>query len=113
METKFDKLKMLFVIVDRKKGSKVTDLLDDKGLHFHMICLGRGTANSEMLEFLGLGETEKDVVISVMKEEYVEEIFFALRNDLKLETPAQGVAFTIPLNSIGGMNTLKQFTENS
>lgn len=111
MEEKL-KLHMLFIIVDRKKGSKITDLLDDKGLHFHLIFLGRGTANSEILEYLGLGETEKDIIVSVVKEELVEDIFEDLKNKIGIETPAKGVAFTVPVNSIGGLSTLKQFTEN-
>lgn len=111
MEVKL-KLHMLFIIVDRKKGSKITDLLDDKGLHFHLIFLGRGTANSDVLEYLGLGESEKDIIVSLIKEELVEDVFEILKHDFKLENPAYGVAFTVPVNSVGGLSTFKQFTEN-
>jgi len=111
MEEKL-KLHMLFIIVDRKKGSKITDLLDDRGLHFHLIFLGRGTANNEILEYLGLGETEKDIVVSVIREELIDDIFEDLKNKIRIETPAKGVAFTVPVSSIGGLNTFKKFTEN-
>ncbi|HEY8389722.1 MAG TPA: hypothetical protein VIL26_02025 [Clostridia bacterium] len=111
MEEKL-KLYMLFIIVDRKKGSKITDMLDDKGLHFHVIFLGRGTANSDILEYLGLGESEKDIIVSVVNDEKVKDIFEELKTRFGIETPAQGVAFTVPVNSIGGLNKLKQYTEN-
>jgi hypothetical protein len=112
MEAK-SKLHMLFIIVDRNKGSKITDLLDDRGMNFHVIFLGRGTANSEILEYLGFGETEKDVVCSIIKEELIDDVFTILKDDFKIENPTNGVAFTVPINSIGGLDTFKQFIKNS
>lgn len=69
---------MLFSIVGRGKGKKYMDMLTEKGISFHMQMTAHGTAPSEMMDIFGLGNTDKDVVISFATERscssYVEEL---------------------------------------
>ncbi len=73
-----DRIIMLFSIVGRGKGKKYMDQLTAKGICFHMQMTAHGTAPSEMMDIFGLGNTDKDVVISYATEQagraYVEEI---------------------------------------
>ncbi len=73
-----DRIVMLFSIVGRGKGKKYMDMLTDKGISFHMQMTARGTAPSEMMDIFGLGNTDKDVVISYATEQlcssYVEDL---------------------------------------
>lgn len=73
-----NRIMMLFSIVGRGKGKKYMDTLTEKGIAFHMQMTAHGTAPSEMMDIFGLGNTDKDVVISYATEKtgkaYVEEI---------------------------------------
>lgn len=57
------RLKLMICIVDRGKGEKVAQLWRGYGARINLIFLGRGTANLEILNYLGLGETAKDLVL--------------------------------------------------
>lgn len=94
------KIKMLITIVDRGKGEKLTELFRENNVMYNLIALGKGTAKSEILDYLGLGQTEKDIVLSVIYDEDVKNIMDILREKMHLREPGNGVAFTIPINSI-------------
>lgn len=99
-------LRLLTTIVDRGKGQGVVDLLKKEGVLFHTILLGRGTARKAILDYLGLGETEKDVVLSTLRTAEKLQSLRKLLQALRLDGPGKGIAFTIPLSSVGGMRTL-------
>lgn len=73
-----NRIMLLFSIVGRGKGKKYMDMLTTKGISFHMQMTAHGTAPSEMMDIFGLGNTDKDVVISYATEKscgaFVEEL---------------------------------------
>jgi len=94
------KIKLMITIVDRGKGEKLTETFRENCSMFNLISLGKGTAKSEILDYLGLGQTEKDIVISLVPEEQVQSIMSILREKMHLKDPGNGVAFTIPIGSV-------------
>ncbi len=100
-------LKLLVTIVDRGKGQNVADLLKKEGLLFHTIMLGRGTARKAILTYLGLGETEKDIVISAIRTDVGIRTLRKLMNAMRLDAPGRGIAFTVAIGSVGGIKTLE------
>lgn len=98
-------IKLMITIVDRGRGERVTDLLREVEIPYHMILLGRGTANSDLLSYLGLDEIEKDVVFSVVYSDRVVQAMDLLRERLEFDRPGHGIAFTIPIGSVGGIRT--------
>ncbi len=99
-------LKLLATIVDRGKGQSVADLMKKEGALFHTIMLGKGTARKAVLNYLGLGETEKDVVVSTIPVDGGLHALRKLMQAMRLDAPGRGIAFTIPLSSVGGSKTL-------
>lgn len=98
-------MNLLMVICDRKKTPKIISLLNEKNLKYHISFYGKGTADNEMLAYLGLAESDKEVVVSFVKKEQTLEIMEQLeKHPLIINEGA--VAFTVPLDSIG-QNTLK------
>ena len=95
-------VKLLITIVDRGKGKRAASVFGKFGLHFHMVSFGRGTASSETLDYLGLGETDKSLVMSLSPEEKVPDVRAALVEDMKLYSPGKGILFGIPVSSISG-----------
>ncbi len=95
-----EKLKLMVTIVDRHRGEEVARLCRDQGLFFHLGLLGRGTASSETLDLLGLGETDKAVLLSLVPAPAVGETRALLAQKLRLRYPGQGILFTLPLSAI-------------
>lgn len=73
-----NRVAMLFSIVGRGKAKSYMDMLTSKGISLHIQMTAHGTAPSEMMDIFGLGNTDKDVVISFTTlragRAYVEEI---------------------------------------
>ena len=73
--------------------------------------LGFGTAASEILNYLGMEATEKAVIFSVQEEEKWLHIKKQLQRKLRIDAPGGGIAFIIPLSSIGGKKSLQFLLE--
>ena len=58
------KIKMLVTVVDRSKTLFYLDLLEQFEVNVQMVLYGKGTATSEMLNLLGLVESDKTVTLS-------------------------------------------------
>lgn len=97
---------LMTTIVDRKIIEKYLSLYRENDLHIMYISLGYGTATNEIIDFLGLDSTEKAVAISVVEEETWLSIKKQLQRKLQIDAPGGGIAFTIPLSSVGGRKTL-------
>ena len=98
MENK--RYKLLTTIVARGKGDKVVAMFNQKEIMFNLIILGEGTADSEILDYLGIGEIDKDVVLSIVAEDKIDEVMTDLREKMKFNLPGKGIAFAVPLSSI-------------
>lgn len=94
------KVKFFVTIVDRGNGEKITAMLRESEIMFSLIALGKGTAKSELLNYLGLGQTDKDIVLSVISEEKIPIIIDNLRERFNLKEPGNGIAFSIPISSV-------------
>lgn len=103
------KIKLLVTIVDRDHGEKVVKMYQSEGLYVNLMLMGRGTAHSDLLDILGLGDTDKYVILTPLKHERIEHVFSRLTNELHIQKAGHGVAFTLPMSSVGGPRTLKYF----
>lgn len=94
------RLKLMVTITDRPKGEVAARVCAGLGLQFHLGLLGRGTASSEVLDFLGLGETDKAVILSLVPEPLIAAAKAELTRVLQLRYPGKGILFTMPLSGI-------------
>ena len=90
------KLKLLFTVVDRAKGEFYLDVLSQFDVNFQMHLGGLGTANSELLELLGL-EPHKAVILSVVREDLVDGIMNCLEDKFRTVRNGRGICFAVPL----------------
>ena len=59
-----DAVSLIVSIVERGRGVTMEKLYASRQVSLHLQCAGRGTATSEIMDILGLGSSEKDVVFS-------------------------------------------------
>jgi hypothetical protein len=100
-------LTLLITICDRGQGKKVTDFFKDRNASFNLMTLGKGTASSKMLDYLGLGQTEKMVLLSVMPTAEARNVLSKFDETLELKRPGHGIAFTLPLNGAYASKAVK------
>jgi hypothetical protein len=93
-------MKMLFFIVDWGKTKVISSVFEQENVRFHFISKGRGTASSEILDLLGIGASDKAVIICLEQEIMVPVLLKEVRKKLSFHTPGAGIAFTIPLSGI-------------
>ena len=98
---------LMTTIVDRKIVNKYSELFEENNLHVMFLSLGYGTAANEILDYLGLDSTEKAVIYAILEEESWITVKKQLEKKLKIDAPGGGIAFTVPLSSIGGKKTLQ------
>lgn len=106
------KLKLLVTIVNRSKTTFFIDTLEQFEINMQMVIYGKGTANSEMLNLLGLAETEKSVILSVVREDKVNDVLETLKEKFEKIKNGKGIAYTIPMKSIIGVY-IYQFLSNN
>lgn len=104
-------LNLMTTIVDRKILNRYMELYQDNELHVAFLSLGYGTASNEILDYLGLESNQKAVSFSIVEEKTWLTVKRQLEKKLKIDAPGGGIAFTIPLSSIGGMKQLQFLLE--
>ena len=110
-ETAIKKLKLLFTVVDRTKGEFYLDVISQFDVNCQMVVGGLGTAQSELVELLGLN-IHKAVILSVVREDMVEQVIHCLEDKFETIKNGKGIAFAVPLSSVIGVN-LYQFLSNN
>lgn len=110
-ESAIKKLKLLFTVVDRNKGEFYLDVLSQYEVNFQTLINATGTANSEILEMLGLNNN-KAVVISVVREDLMDQIMKVLDEKFHTIRNGKGIAFAVPLSSVIGVNIYRFLSNN-
>ena len=95
-------INMAVLIVARELKEKFAEVLASENVQATLSVPGRGTATSETLDFLGLESSERMVFFSIVTEESWTKLKKILYRDMYIGVPGVGVAFLMPLSSIGG-----------
>lgn len=98
-----ERMAMLMSIVERGCGSKLVKLYDKQQVFTHLRCEGKGTATSEILDILGLGGTEKDIILSITTLPAARAMLGKLDDELRGAVPGRGIAFAMPLDALSNM----------
>lgn len=93
-------LKWLISIVPRGRGNAVARVCNENHIAIQLISPARGTASSDIQLVLGLGEPEKDIVMSLVPGTILPRLLPALQEQLEFSKAGHGIAFTIPLSGI-------------
>lgn len=103
-------LYMMVTITNRNLTKKFVNFYKRKGLDISAITVGMGTAASEILDYLGLEGTEKSVLFHIVTDDKWKDVKRDLRREMRIDVAGTGIAFLIPLSSIGGKKALNYLT---
>ena len=108
----FKKLKLLVTVINRNKTESFMDFLTAYEVNFQTSVLASGTAKSDTLYMLGLEDSDKSVIFSVIREDRATEALHGLEDKFKTIKNGKGIAFTIPMSSVIGV-AIYRFLSNA
>jgi nitrogen regulatory protein PII len=105
------RLKLVFFIVDWSKIQIISNVFEEEKVRFHFITKGKGTARTDILDLLGIGSSDKAVILCLEQDVLVPVLLKEVRKKLGFHNPGAGIAFTVALS---GINTplLRVFKES-
>lgn len=106
-----NELFLMFTITDWNKTKRFLALYESCGINVAYSVAASGTAGGELLESFGLEKTEKAVMLSVVTDSSWKEARRGLERRLQIDVPGTGVAFAVPMSSIGGKRALYFLTD--
>ena len=110
-ESAIKKLKLLVTVVERAKGEFYLDVISQFDVNCQMVMAGTGTAHSDIIELLGLN-IHKAVVLSVVREDLVEDVMNCLEDKFATIRNGKGISFAVPLSSVIGVNLYQFLSDN-
>ncbi len=110
-ESAIKKLKLLVTVVDRTKTEFYLDVLSQFNVNLQLVTGGLGTANSELIDMLGLN-IHKSVILSTVREDRVDEIMNCLEEKFHTIRSGKGIAFAVPMSSVIGVNIYRFLSDN-
>ena len=96
-------VRLLISIVERGQGKELRKYYTKCGLTCHFQTMGRGTASSDILDILGVGSTERDVLLSLGGESSLLRILQQMQEEDEPVPRVRGIAFGMKLTAL---NTL-------
>ena len=104
-------LYMMVTITERSKLTSFLSFYRERQAPVQLISLALGTASNETLSYLGLERSDKCVFVGFVTDEKWKELRRGLRRELQIDVPGTGIAFTVPLSSVGGRRELQFLTD--
>ena len=96
------RLELVICIVEKNKTLFYTDLLQSLGSSLQVITSAKGTADTSILDMLGLMDHEQNAIFAIVREDRLEEIMDTLENRFHSVRNGKGIALSVPLTSTIG-----------
>ncbi|MEA4999757.1 MAG: hypothetical protein VB087_10260 [Candidatus Limiplasma sp.] len=84
---------LLCMVCDRNQRDKAEGAIKEFKTFVNLMTTGKGTANTRILSYLGLGESDKSIILALMPSTAAHEALGALHTRMKLDKPGNGIAF--------------------
>lgn len=95
---------VIVTIVRKGWGDTVLEATMKKGAHGGTILGGRGIGRNELQKVFGIQiEPEKEIVLTVVPGEIRDTLLNEIVSAAQLNTPGNGLAFSLPLEKVVGI----------
>ena len=98
------KHEVIFCVVNSGFSDAVMDAAKEFGARGGTVIHARGTANSEAEKIFQITvQPEKEIVMILVSSDIKNDILHALYKAVGLQTPGQGIAFSMPVDAAVGL----------
>ncbi len=98
-----DKAMLMFTVVNRSKADFYADIIQGFEVNMQLILHAQGTAGTEVLSLLGLNDSDRAVIISVIRRDRADEALSTLEEKFRTVKGGKGIAYTVPMTSTIGV----------
>lgn len=95
--------RIMVLISKRELSDKASAILKEMNVPVYYRLHAEGTVSSEMMDMLGLVDTDWNLVISLMPKNVADKAIRKFNRTLMLGTVNSGIVFTIPMNGTNGL----------
>ena len=107
-----NRLKILVTIVNRSKADFYMDHIQSFGVNMQVVFFGQGTAPRELLGALGLADSERAVIFSIIGEDALPAALESIDEKFNTIAGGKGIAYTIPMVSVIGKSIFNFLSDN-
>lgn len=108
-----NQIMVILSIIERGRAKAYIEMLGKRNIGFHMQWVGQGTASSEMMDILGLGSSDKDIVLSYAPRRTVAALAAELTKDLSSGMGYNGLMMLLSTSAINNIAAELLQAENS
>ncbi|MBR2023135.1 MAG: P-II family nitrogen regulator [Clostridia bacterium] len=95
---------VIFCIINSGFSENVMDSAKKVGATGGTVINARGTAGKDAEKFFGVTvDPEKEIVMILVPADKKDDVLHALYKDVGLDSPGQGIAFSLPVDSVVGL----------
>ena len=107
-----NKLKILITVVSRSKADFYMDHIQSFGVNMQMVVYGQGTAPREIATAMGLADSDRAAIFSIIGEDNLKAALENLEEKFNTIPGGKGIAYTIPMSSIIGKSIFNFLSDN-
>ncbi|MBR4917361.1 MAG: hypothetical protein IKZ45_09880 [Fibrobacter sp.] len=107
-----NRLKILVTIVNRAKADFYMDHIQSFGVNMQMVIFGKGTAPREIATAMGLADSDRAVIFSIIGEDKLRSALDSIEEKFNTIVGGKGIAYTIPMASIIGKSIFNFLSDN-
>lgn len=96
-------MKAMFVIADYGCMQTVREIFEKENLPCRFMLHGHGSADSAMLDYLGLGDNKKIIAVTFAANDAVLNLYKLFNDRLSLSRAGRGIAFAVPVSGASGL----------
>ena len=97
------RLKLLIGVVASGDAAEVVELCNSFGAALSYSIEASGTARTAVLDYLGIGESPKRVVLSLISESAERAVLEGIQKEMELYLVGKGICFTLPLTGVSSI----------
>jgi len=101
-ETVYRDFELFVYIVNYKDGTRVMKLAKEKGVRNSMTFLGHGTIESALLDFIGMNDIRKEIVLMAAEKRVGIDTFHRISKGMRLDKQGRGIAFSMGITRFIG-----------
>ncbi len=97
---------LICFIVNFGMSSKIIHEAKKCGIEGSTVFLGKGTINNVILDYIGLADARKEIILMLADSELADKTLILLSQHFKLEKPNHGIAFSTAVSELVGTRRL-------
>lgn len=103
-------LNLLLIIAREKDRAAYEKYFSRRGFASYTTLPCHGTAQNKTLDLLGIEQTEKTILLSVIGKQQTKDVLNTLPDQMEIDLPGRGIGLIIPVNSMGGIYSMQALT---